>query len=1474
MQKLIRGEISEASMRELRRVMLKKKLMVFVSSTFLDTNLERDILHRKILPDLQKKAQQYEVQVIFYDMRFGVKDENTRDHMTWVACKEAIEQCHVGSDGLFFLSLQADRYGYRPLPKYLDQHILLKAVNDKDHTEENLNVLKEWYILDENNCPPRYELRPLKVAVDGKISDPEYWDKVLPLLRDSVFDSVVFETCASHKEDVLLVNRSVTEWETLFGLDCDKECCYWVHRSFDKDKLKAFKTDPHLEKITDGEIDEKSTALKLNNLKAKMKSTLRADQYSELLKQLSPADYFDENRCIEYLLQWERVTRDCLEKELEKVIAKSVEWKKGFANIPADYVEEIIHHCSTAFTKASSFVGREELVQRAMDILNNGRTTANGNTTFSSINLALVGRSGCGKTALMSTLGVSSLNPAIPTIIRFCGTSKFSLNGLKLIQSISIQILAVYERNDELEKLSGALPSQDYESATETFQKLMTQYPVNLFIDSLDQLENRNEERSKLTFLRGIKPHEQAKVVVSTLPDEYDEAGKPGKYSYHCEKTLKAGNVCLLDVGNVDSIETTFEELLTRRHRQLTNDQWIVTLKMVEYEPTILYISLAMEVVSQWRSFEKEFILQPTVKGIIHQIFDGVERNFGKDFTAIAFGMITFSREGVNDHEMQDLLSLHDGVMTEVCQYSSLHCFPMHAWLRLKYVVKNLVTEKENHCIRWYHRQLWETASERYSEKKKECHGLMGRYFTNSFDSDVMKEKDIVEQPLRLSDFSIWHPECLVNRRRVIEGYYHLINGGLLDEAIEEICSLEFVGASAMCGDSFNLLHCMSLCFSLYSGSEDKKRKLDHYFRWIRKRANAIASNPSWMVRSTAGEEPSESEVWHSNQVLSFLHAFDWNNCRIVTCARYKVFDDLEMDLRGHSKAVKSVSWSHDGSRVISGSEDNTIKIWDANNGELLNTVEGHSAVVSSVSWNHNDSAIVSGSHDKKIKIWDASNGELLCTLEGHSHMVWSVAWSHDGSKIVSGSWDKTIKIWDANSGKSLHTLEGHINLVSSVSWNRDSSKIISGSADRTINIWNGQNGELLHTLKSHSDAVDSVSWSHDESKIVSGSNDNTIKIWNAGSLELLNTLEGHSSKVTSVLWNHDDSKLVSGSNDRTIKVWDAGNGKLLNTFMGHSSPISSVSWNHDSTKIVSASHDKSLKIWSAGNGELSSPFFGHSDLVSSVSWNHDDSRVVSGSNDKTIKIWDSSNGALLNTLKGHSEVITSVSWNHDGSKIASGSNDHTMKIWQADNCELLRTLEGHSNVVSSVSWNHDSTKVASGSWDKTIKIWESGSGELLYTLEGHAVSCISWNRDSSRIVSGSLAKTISIWDACNKRLLHTLESHTYAVTSVSWNHDGSRIVSGSLDATVKIWDASNGELLDTLKGHSERVKSVSWSHDGSKIVSGSDDKTIKIWDANNFRLLNTLEGHSATVYSVSWNHDGKKIVSGSHDRSVKLWML
>ena len=104
------------------------KLVVFVSSTFTDTDRERNVLQEKILPDLRKKGRAEGIEVVFVDMRWGVRDENTLDHQTWIACKRELLRCWKESAGLFFLSLQGDKYGYRPLPRELDVAVLDAAM--------------------------------------------------------------------------------------------------------------------------------------------------------------------------------------------------------------------------------------------------------------------------------------------------------------------------------------------------------------------------------------------------------------------------------------------------------------------------------------------------------------------------------------------------------------------------------------------------------------------------------------------------------------------------------------------------------------------------------------------------------------------------------------------------------------------------------------------------------------------------------------------------------------------------------------------------------------------------------------------------------------------------------------------------------------------------------------------------------------------------------------------------------------------------------------------------------------------------------------------------------------------------------------------------------------------------------------------------------------------------------------------------
>lgn len=149
---------------------------------------------------------------------------------------------------------------------------------------------------------------------------------------------------------------------------------------------------------------------------------------------------------------------------------------------------------------------------------------------------------------------------------------------------------------------------------------------------------------------------------------------------------------------------------------------------------------------------------------------------------------------------------------------------------------------------------------------------------------------------------------------------------------------------------------------------------------------------------------------------------------------------------------IVSAVFSADGSRLVSGSFNNIVQVWDATSGvEILPALRGHTGWVHSVDISPDGTRIVSGSQDMTIRVWDATSHLQLQILRGHQHGVQSVAFSPDGTRVVSGSRDATICIWDATlCSEPLQTYQGHHNGVWSVTFSYDRSRIVA-SSDNTI---------------------------------------------------------------------------------------------------------------------------------------------------------------------------------------------------------------------------------------------------------------------------------------------------------------------------------------------------------------------------------------------------------------------------------------
>ena len=387
--------------------------------------------------------------------------------------------------------------------------------------------------------------------------------------------------------------------------------------------------------------------------------------------------------------------------------------------------------------------------------------------------------------------------------------------------------------------------------------------------------------------------------------------------------------------------------------------------------------------------------------------------------------------------------------------------------------------------------------------------------------------------------------------------------------------------------------------------------------------------------------------------------------------------------------------------------------------GELLE-FKGHTNFVTSVSWSPDGSRIATASEDQTVRVWDARTGVEALTLKGHSDRVNSVSWSPDGSRIATASDDDTARVWDARTGVEALTLKGHTSFVTSVSWSPDGSRIATTSCDNTARVWDARTGAEALTLKGHTNSVTSVSWSPDGRRIATASGDKTARVWDARSGAEALDLKGHTGTVYSVSWSPDGSRIATASLDKTARMWDARSGAEFLTLKGHTNPVNSVSWSPDGSRIATAGRDGTARVWDAKTGAEALTLKGHTGSVNSVSWSPDGRRIATASEDGTARVWDATSGAEALTLKGHTDAVTSVSWSPDGRRIATASRDSSARVWDARSGAESLTLKGHTNIVTSVSWSPDGSRIATACFDETARVWDARSGVEALTLKGH----------------------------------------------------------------------------------------------------------------------------------------------------------
>lgn len=283
------------------------------------------------------------------------------------------------------------------------------------------------------------------------------------------------------------------------------------------------------------------------------------------------------------------------------------------------------------------------------------------------------------------------------------------------------------------------------------------------------------------------------------------------------------------------------------------------------------------------------------------------------------------------------------------------------------------------------------------------------------------------------------------------------------------------------------------------------------------------------------------------------------------------------MILRGHDDHVITCLQFY-GNRILSGSDDTTLKIWSAISGKCLRTLVGHAGGV----WSSQmvGDLVVSGSTDRTLRVWDASTGRCLNILIGHTSTVRCLHLYKD--TVVSGSRDATLRVWSVKEGKCVRVLIGHLAAVRCVQY--DGKVVVSGAYDFYVKVWNPNTGECIHTLAGHTNRVYSLQF--DGVHVVSGSLDTSIKVWDVETGQLKHTLVGHQSLTSGM--ELQSNILVSGNADSTVKVWDITTGHCLHTLSGPNKHQSAVTCLQSNNRfVITSSDDGTVKLWDLRTGEF-----------------------------------------------------------------------------------------------------------------------------------------------------------------------------------------------------------------------------------------------------------------------------------------------
>jgi WD40 repeat protein/serine/threonine protein kinase len=522
-----------------------------------------------------------------------------------------------------------------------------------------------------------------------------------------------------------------------------------------------------------------------------------------------------------------------------------------------------------------------------------------------------------------------------------------------------------------------------------------------------------------------------------------------------------------------------------------------------------------------------------------------------------------------------------------------------------------------------------------------------------------------------------------------------------------------------------------------------------------------------------AGRVPSVGAVWGSAISPDGTQAAtaETGVVRLFELPSMKLITSLD----GHGLQVTSVAFSPDGKSLVSTDTEGSMRLWtplppragfNVKTESKVLRARGHQQIWR-VSFTPDGKSVVWGSQDETVRFYDASSPEtMLRRTSPRQGAVVGLAPSGGDTFATVGS-DGSAVLFDYESMTPVARLPGD-DATHAASFSADGKTLVSGNRDGRLRLWRVGAGIQVFALQSGQVAANArdkdgkpikqargtaLAVSPHGKRLVTADTRGRLQLWTVGKRELIWDVPGPKAPITSVAFSHDGKLVAAVGKEPLVRVYSASDGAPAFQLEGHEGAVMAVEFAPDGKSIATGGADGHLKFWDASSHSAKKDLDAGS-VINAIDVSNDGKWIAAGCEDGTVRIWDPKAGKLLRKIDSNGEAVKAVAFSPHRTLLVVGGADQAIRVFRADAGSVRSTWTGHGGQVFALSFAPDGETVASSSSDQTVRLWDVRTGRTMARIDRAEAQAALFTQDGAWLASVGATPSLQIVELDDKKTL------------------------------------------------------------------------------------------------------------------------